>query len=83
MRPFLWRMNCWAAALFFLQGFRKGLRENEGMSYGAGTFMNAGYKNDVTIWGLYAAYNPMYKGRLDSALHQEIDKAMESRIYKR
>jgi zinc protease len=52
------------------------LRENEGMSYGAGTFMNAGYKNDVTIWGLYAAYNPMYKGRLDSALHQEIDKAM-------
>jgi zinc protease len=52
------------------------LRENEGMSYGAGTFMNAQYKYDVTNWGLYAAYNPIYKGRLDSALHQEIDKAL-------
>lgn len=52
------------------------LRENEGMSYGAGTFMNVQYKYDVGIWGLYAAYNPIYKGRLDSALHQEIDKAI-------
>jgi zinc protease len=52
------------------------LRENEGMSYGAGTFMNSQYKFDVTSWGLYAAYNPIYKGRLDSALHQEIDKAI-------
>jgi zinc protease len=52
------------------------LRENEGMSYGAGTFMNTQYKYDVTNWGLYAAYNPIYKGRLDSALHQEIDKAI-------
>ncbi len=52
------------------------LRENEGMSYGAGTFMNAQYKYNVTNWGLYAAYNPIYKGRLDSALHQEIDKAI-------
>jgi zinc protease len=52
------------------------LRENEGMSYGAGTFMNIQYKYDVGNWGLYAAYNPIYKGRLDSALHQEIDKAI-------
>jgi zinc protease len=52
------------------------LRENEGMSYGAGTFMNAEYKYNVGYWGLYAAYNPIYKGRLDSALHQEIDKAI-------
>jgi zinc protease len=52
------------------------LRENEGMSYGAGTFMNLQYKYNVGNWGLYAAYNPIYKGRLDSALHQEIDKAI-------
>ncbi len=52
------------------------LRENEGMSYGAGTFINAEYKYDVTNWGLYAAYNPVYRGRLDSALRQEIDKAI-------
>jgi zinc protease len=52
------------------------LREHEGMSYGAGTFMNMEYKYNVGYWGLYAAYNPVYKGRLDSALHQEIDKAI-------
>jgi zinc protease len=52
------------------------LRENEGMSYGAGTFMNSNYRYDVANWGLYAMFNPLYKGRLDSALHQEIDKAI-------
>ena len=52
------------------------LRENEGMSYGAGTYMNSNYKYDVTNWGLYAIFNPLYKGRLDSAMHQEIDKAI-------
>ena len=52
------------------------LRENEGMSYGAGSFMNSNYKYDVTNWGLYAIFNPSYKGRLDSALRQEIDKAI-------
>ncbi|HMC87299.1 MAG TPA: hypothetical protein VKI61_17360, partial [Chitinophagaceae bacterium] len=26
-------------------------------------------------WGVYAIFNPMYQGRLDSALHQEITKA--------
>lgn len=52
------------------------LRENEGMSYGAGTFMNMEYNYNVGYWGLYAAYNPLFKGRLDSALHQEIDKAV-------
>ncbi len=52
------------------------LRENEGMSYGAGTFINSEYKYDITNWGLYAIFNPQYKGRLDSALKQEIDKAI-------
>ncbi|MEO6611527.1 MAG: pitrilysin family protein [Chitinophagaceae bacterium] len=52
------------------------LRENEGMSYGAGSFMNVQYKYNTGNWGLYAFFNPIYKGRLDSALHQEIDKAI-------
>lgn len=52
------------------------LRENEGMSYGAGTFLNSNFKFDVTTWGLYAAFNPVYKGRLDTALRQEVDKAI-------
>jgi zinc protease len=52
------------------------LRENEGMSYGAGSFMSAEYKNKTGSWGVYAFFNPSYKDRLDSALHQEIDKAI-------
>ncbi len=51
------------------------LRENEGMSYGAGSYMNSYYKYDALNWGVYAFFNPLYKGRLDSAIHQEIDKA--------
>lgn len=53
------------------------LRENEGMSYGAGSFMNVEYKYNTGNWGLYAFFNPIYKGRLDSALHQEVDKAIK------
>jgi zinc protease len=52
------------------------LRENEGMSYGAGSFLSSEYKYDVTNWGVYAIFNPLYQGRLDSALRQEIDKAI-------
>jgi zinc protease len=51
------------------------LRENEGMSYGAGSFIGTNYKHDVTNWGVYAFFNPLYKGRLDSAIREEIDKA--------
>ena len=53
------------------------LRENEGMSYGAGSFMNVEYKYNTGNWGVYAFFNPLYKGRLDSALHQEVDKAIK------
>lgn len=51
------------------------LRENEGMSYGAGSYLSSYHKYDVMNWGVYAFFNPLYKGRLDSAIHQEIDKA--------
>jgi zinc protease len=53
------------------------LRENEGMSYGAGSFLNVQYKYNTGNWGVYAFFNPIYKGRLDSALHQEVDKAIK------
>lgn len=53
------------------------LRENEGMSYGAGSFLNVQYKYNTGNWGMYAMFNPLYKGRLDSALRQEIDKAIK------
>ena len=53
------------------------LRENEGMSYGAGTFVNASYRFPVGTWGVYAIFNPMYKNRLDSAFKDEINKALQ------
>ena len=52
------------------------LRENEGMSYGAGTFVNASARYAVGTWGVYAIFNPMYKNRLDSAFKDEVNKAL-------
>ena len=52
------------------------LRESEGMSYGAGTFMNFSYKYPASSWLLYAIFNPLYKNRLDSAMHEVIDLAL-------
>lgn len=51
------------------------LREKEGMSYGAGSYVQAEHNYNAGNWGVYAIFNPMYQGRLDSALHQEIAKA--------
>ena len=52
------------------------LREKDGMSYGAGSYMAADYKEKEGTWGLYAIFNPKVKNRLDSALHEEIDRAI-------
>ena len=52
------------------------LREKDGMSYGAGSFMAVDYKEKEGTWGLYAIFNPKVKNSLDSALHEEIDRAI-------
>lgn len=54
------------------------LREKEGMSYGAGSFLDVEPKYNTGSWVVYAFYNPLYKGRVDSAIHQEIVKALAS-----
>ncbi len=54
------------------------LRESEGMSYGAGSYISGDYKYAASSWGLYAIFNPLYKNRLDSALKDEINKAVQS-----
>ncbi len=51
------------------------LREKEGMSYGAGTYVGTDYKYEAGSWGVYAFFNPLYRGKLDSALHEEIGRA--------
>jgi zinc protease len=55
----------------------KRLRENEGMSYGAGTFISPSYKYPASTWGVYAIFNPIYKNRLDSAFKDEVAKALQ------
>lgn len=35
------------------------------------------YKYNTGSWGVYAMFNPLYKGRIDSALQQEVDKAIK------
>ncbi len=52
------------------------LRESEGMSYGAGSYLSIPYKDKTANWGVYAFFNPLYKNRLDSALREEVDLAL-------
>ncbi|MBO9618193.1 MAG: insulinase family protein [Niabella sp.] len=54
------------------------LRETDGMSYGAGSYISGNYKYAVSTWNVYAIFNPMYKNKLDSALHEEINKALSA-----
>jgi zinc protease len=53
------------------------LREVEGMSYGAGSFVSGNGIDKTGDWGVYAFFNPSFKGKLDSALKEEIQKALD------
>jgi len=52
------------------------LRETEGLSYGAGSFMQANAIDPTGDWGIYAYYNPAMKDKLTTALNEEIQKAI-------
>ena len=54
------------------------LREVEGMSYGAGSFLLGNGIHKTGDWGVYAFFNPLYKDKLDNALKEEIQKAMNT-----
>ncbi len=53
------------------------LREAEGMSYGAGSYLTFNYKYPSCQWVAYAIFNPVYRGRLDSAFRDEIKKTLQ------
>ncbi|HYK46374.1 MAG TPA: pitrilysin family protein [Parafilimonas sp.] len=53
------------------------LRESEGMSYGAGSFLSSTYKYPASSWGMYAIFNPTYKNRLDSAMRDVMTTALK------
>ena len=53
------------------------LREAEGMSYGAGSYVSGNHFDQTGNWGLYAFFNPAFKDKMDTAIKEEIQKAID------
>lgn len=53
------------------------LREKEGISYGAGSYIDVPVNNDVSYWGYYAILNPTKLEAVKNALKEEITKALK------
>jgi len=53
------------------------LREKDGISYGAGSFVNIPIANDVASWSYYAFLNPTKKNAVENAAKEEIAKALK------
>ncbi|MEN2401002.1 insulinase family protein [Flavobacterium sp. MC2016-06] len=53
------------------------LREKEGISYGAGSFINVPITNDVAFWQFYAFLNPTKRDAVESATKEEVSKALK------
>ena len=56
------------------------LREKDGISYGAGSFLNIPVSNNVASWGWYAFFNPTKKDAVNKAVKEEISKAVKEGI---
>jgi len=53
------------------------LREKEGISYGAGSFIDVPITSDVATWSYYAFLNPTKKSAVEAAAKEEIAKALK------
>ncbi len=53
------------------------LREKEGISYGAGSFIDVPITNDAAEWTYYAFLNPTKKNAVETAAKEEIAKALK------
>lgn len=53
------------------------LREKEGLSYGAGTYMRAGTHDDFAAILGYAIYAPQNVGKVETGFNEEIAKAVD------
>ncbi|MBF4467737.1 pitrilysin family protein [Flavobacterium sp. LC2016-12] len=53
------------------------LREKEGISYGAGSFIDVPITSDVASWSYYAFLNPTKKSAVETATKEEISKALK------
>jgi len=53
------------------------LRQKEGFSYGAGSFLEIGTEDPDTFWGAYAIYAPQNVAKLEAAFQDELHKALK------
>jgi zinc protease len=53
------------------------IRQKEGASYGVGSFFSARPLDKSGQWGAYAIYAPENAGRVETALREEIDRALK------
>lgn len=53
------------------------LRQKEGFSYGAGSFVNVSSLDPVTSWQAYAIYAPENAAKLEAAFDDELQKALK------
>jgi len=53
------------------------LREKEGISYGAGSFVDVPISSNVAAWSYYAFLNPTKKNAVEVAAKEEIAKALK------
>jgi len=56
------------------------IRQQEGISYGVGSFMQAGSLDEKTGFGSYAIYNPENKDKLMTAYKEELNKWVKDGI---
>lgn len=56
------------------------LRQKEGISYGAGSYMYARPKDTTGFFGSYAIYNPENLDKLDKAYKEEINKLLKEGV---
>ncbi|WP_306354094.1 M16 family metallopeptidase [Flavobacterium sp. '19STA2R22 D10 B1'] len=52
------------------------LREKEGISYGAGSYLTVARDNDVSRLGLYAFFNPTMVDKVNESIQDELNKAL-------
>jgi len=53
------------------------LRQKEGFSYGAGSFVNTSSQDPVSSWQAYAIYAPQNVAKLEAAFQEELQKALK------
>ncbi|SHH07782.1 pitrilysin family protein [Massilia sp. CF038] len=53
------------------------IRQNEGLSYGVGSFLNVSARDPVGLWAAYAISAPQNTARVEAALREEVALALK------